>query len=217
MTRDKVDHIIVFNLLALGFDFEEDLDGFQILVRYNARAHSGSCSIRNFRSVPFSGHCGECRRPLRHTEARSNDHLFREIIFKKNHIYSTTQTQTLWSFYEKNHLILQKNLYPVPWYIYYLVPFDRTFISGTNMSWEKCKYLAEHKYRIKCTLHTQNTPSPKFQIASKYCTHTSFRPFFSSHTNNFFSQTCVKSACNTNVNMIKKFPHKNIFRCKLFP
>ena len=83
MTRDKVDHIIVFNLLALSFDFEEDLDGFQILVRYNVRAHSGSCSIRNFRSVPFSGHCGECRRPLRHTEARPNDHLFLEIIFKK--------------------------------------------------------------------------------------------------------------------------------------
>ena len=91
-----------------------------------------------------------------------------------------------------------------PLYIYYLVPFERTFISGTNMSWEKCKYLAEHKYRIKCTLHTQNTPSPKFQIASKYCTHTSFSHFFSSHTNNFFSQTCAKSVCNTNVNMIKK-------------
>ena len=83
MTRDMVDHIIDSNLLALGFDFEEDLDGFQILVRYNVRAHSGSCSIRNFRSVPFSGHCGECRRPLRHTEARPNDHLFLEIIFKK--------------------------------------------------------------------------------------------------------------------------------------
>ena len=69
--------------LSLGFDFMEDLDGFQILVRYNVRAHSGSCSIRNFRSVPFSGHCGECRRPLRHTEARPNDHLFLEIIFKK--------------------------------------------------------------------------------------------------------------------------------------
>ena len=83
MTRDMVDHIIDSNLLALGFDFEEDLDGFQILVRYNVRAHSGSCSIRNFRSVPFSGHCSECRRPLRHTEARPNDHLFLEIIFKK--------------------------------------------------------------------------------------------------------------------------------------
>ena len=86
MTWDKVD-IIVFNLcdknLALGFDFVKDLVGFQILVRYNVRAHSGSCSIRNFRSVPFSGHCGECRRPLRHTEARPNDHLFLEIIFKK--------------------------------------------------------------------------------------------------------------------------------------
>ena len=67
--------------LALGFDFVKDLVGFQILVRYNVRAHSGSCSIRNFRSVPFSGHCGECRRPLRHTEARPNDHLFLEIIF----------------------------------------------------------------------------------------------------------------------------------------
>ena len=74
---------LITSNLAVGFDFEEDLDGFQILVRYNVRAHSGSCSIRNFRSVPFSGHCGECRRPLRHTEARPNDHLFLEILFQK--------------------------------------------------------------------------------------------------------------------------------------
>ena len=153
---------LITSNLAVGFDFEEDLDGFQILVRYNVRAHSGSCSIRNFRSVPFSGHCGECRRPLRHTEARPNDHLFLEIIFQKNYIYSTTQTQTSWSFYKKSSHSTKESLSCALTYLLLLVPFKIIFISGT--SWEKFKYLAEHKYRIKCmyTLKISKVPNSKY-------------------------------------------------------